>query len=163
MDSAESATPIDYHALAEFRYQIRRFLRFSELAARSAGLEPQQYQLLLALKGLPTGQKATVGVLAERLQIQHHSTVELINRLVERVLVQRQRDEDDQRQVLVILTAHGEELLHKLARHHHTELQSIGPTLVSALENIIADNNMYRFYHEEQQEKETIADDGRAY
>ena len=101
----------EYQTLAEFRYQLRRFLRFSEQAARAAGLEPQQHQLLLALKGLPEGSKATIGVLAERLQIAHHSTVELIDRLVERGYIQRCRDETDQRRVLVSLTPQGEEVL----------------------------------------------------
>ncbi len=98
MKSREELTMNDYQALAEFRYQIRRFLHFSEQVAREAGLEPQQHQLLLALKGLPEGRKATIGELAERLQIQHHSTVELIDRMVERDLIQRSRDDEDQRQ-----------------------------------------------------------------
>src|SRR2546421_6776190 len=89
----------DYQALAEFRYQIRRFIRYSEQVARSAGIEPQQHQVLLAVKGLPEGEKATIGKLAERLQLQHHSTVELIDRLCERGLVERRRDEADQRRV----------------------------------------------------------------
>jgi len=71
----------DYEALAELRYQIRRFLHFSEQASRTAGLEPRQHQLLLALKGLPKDTRPRIGELAERLQIQHHSTVELVNRL----------------------------------------------------------------------------------
>lgn len=129
---------INYHILAEFRYQIRRFLRFSEQAARSAGIEPQQYQLLLAIKGLPEDRKPTIGELAERLQLQHNSTVELVNRLVEHNLVQRQRDESDQRQIIVTFTAHGEEILEKLALHHQTELQTIGPALLQTLETILA-------------------------
>jgi DNA-binding MarR family transcriptional regulator len=130
---------IDYRALAEFRYQIRRFLRFSEQVAREAGLEPQHYQLLLALKGLPEGRRATVGELAERLQIQHHSAVELIARLARRGLVCKQRDRHDQRQVIIALTAHGEELLCKLALHHRAELQIIGPALVHTLHSILID------------------------
>src|SRR5213594_2451833 len=109
MVNTERLTQADYRALAEFRYQLRRFLRFSEQAARAAGLEPQQHQLLLALKGLPEGKKATIGALAERLQHAHHSTVELVDRLVERGFIQRSRDEADQRQVLVTLTSQGEE------------------------------------------------------
>jgi DNA-binding MarR family transcriptional regulator len=132
--------PIDYRALAEFRYQIRRFLRFSEQVAREAGLEPQHYQLLLALKGLPEGRRATITELAERLQIQHHSAVELINRLGERGLVKKQRDALDQRQVIISLTAHGEEVLHTLASYHRTELQIVGPALVAALQAILRDS-----------------------
>jgi len=138
MSSDESQPAVDYQALAELRYQIRRFLRFSEQAARVAGIEPQQYQLLLALKGLPEGRKPTIGEMAERLQLQHNSTVELVNRLAEHQLIERQRAESDQRQVVLILTARGEEILHKLAKHHHDELQTIGPNLLQTLEIILA-------------------------
>jgi DNA-binding MarR family transcriptional regulator len=123
----------DYKALAEFRYQIRRFLHFSEQAARAAGLEPQQHQLLLSIKGLPLRRKATVGVLAERMQLAHHSTVELIDRLEERGLVQRRRDDEDRRQVLVQITPAGEEILTELSLHHFDELGSVGSTLVQVL------------------------------
>ena len=127
----------DYQALAEFRYQIRRFLRFSEQTARSEGLEPQQYQLLLAVKGMPKEKRVTVGELAERLQLQHHSTVELIDRLADRGFVERQRDEEDQRRVLISITATGEEILQKLARVSLVELRSTGPTLVQALDALL--------------------------
>ena len=123
----------EYQALAEFRYQLRRFLRFSEAAARSVGLEPQQHQLLLALKGLPEGRAATVGELAERLQIQHHSAVELINRMVERDLIERSRDENDQRRVNISLTGNGDEVLRKLSLLHQEELRTTGPALVRTL------------------------------
>lgn len=137
MKPREELTMTGYQALAEFRYQIRRFLHFSEQSAREAGLEPQQHQLLLALKGLPAGRKATIGELAERLQIQHHSTVELIDRMVERDLIQRSRDDADQRRVFIRLTPQGEEVLRKLSLLHHTELQMTGPTLVQALNRLI--------------------------
>jgi DNA-binding MarR family transcriptional regulator len=132
-------TPIqpDFKSMAELRYQIRRFLRFSENAARQAGIEPQQHQLLLAIRGLPEGLKPTVGVLAERMQLQHHSTVELIDRLVDRDLLCRLRATDDRRQVLVKLTHDGEELLEKLSLHHLQELQSVGPTFVKVLQSLI--------------------------
>jgi len=126
-----------YQSLAEFRYQLRRFLHFSEQAARSVGLEPQQHQLLLALKGLPQGRPATVGELAERLQIQHHSTVELINRMVEKNFLERSRDESDQRKVIIHLTPYGEEILRKLSLLHRTELRSSGPELVRSLNSVI--------------------------
>ncbi len=128
---------VDYRALAEFRYQIRRFLHFSEQAARAAGVEPQHHQLMLALKGMPTGKQTTIRNLAERMRLQHHSTVELVDRLVDRGLVYRSRDEVDQRQVLVYLTAQGEEILRELSIHHRTELRSTGPDLVRALNAII--------------------------
>ncbi len=130
----------DFQALAEFRYQLRRFTRFSEQAARAVGLEPQQHQLLLAVKGLPEGKLATVGALAERLQIEHHSTVELINRLTEKGLLERHRDEADMRRVLVSLTPPGEALLQKLSVYHRAELRSTGSSLVRALEELIDDD-----------------------
>ncbi|GER91305.1 MarR family transcriptional regulator [Dictyobacter vulcani] len=140
MNSNNEQPTIDYQALAELRYQIRRFLRFSEQVARAEGIEPQQYQLLLALKGLPTDRKPTVRELAERLQLQHNSTVELINRLAEHKLVERHRDDSDQRQVIVTLTTHGEEILQRQARYHQAELATIGPMLLQALETILAHN-----------------------
>lgn len=126
-------------SMAELRYQIRLFLRFSENAARQAGLEPQQHQLLLAVKGLPRSLKPTIGVLAERMQLQPHSTVGLIDRLVERGLLLRLRATDDRRQVLVKLTHDGEQCLQKLALHHLHELQSVGPKFKSVLQSLIED------------------------
>jgi len=126
----------DFKALAEFRYQIRCFLRFSENAARQAGIEPQQYQLLLAVRGLPDDVRPTIGVLAERMQLQHHSTVELIDRLVERDFLCRLRSTDDRRHVLIKLTRNGEKLLEKLARHHLNEIQTVGPRFVKILQSL---------------------------
>ena len=123
--------------MAELRYQIRRFLRFSESAARQAGIEPQQHQLLLAVRGLPENLKPTVGVLAERMQLQHHSTVELIDRLVDRDLLCRLRATDDRRHVLVKLTHKGEKFLKTLSLHHLQELQSTGPKFVQILQDLI--------------------------
>ena len=129
----------EYQALAEFRFQIRRFTHFSEQAARAAGLEPQQHQLLLALKGFPDGGNATVGDLAERLQLQHHSAVELVGRSVNQGLVERSRGTADRRQVFVALTPHGETLLRELSLHHRRELRSAGPALVRALNALLDD------------------------
>ncbi len=133
----ENISISDYQALAEFRYQIRRFLRFSEEAAYTADLEPQQHQLLLTIKGLPEGRQATVSELAERLQLRHHSTVELIDRLVKRGFAERHRDEEDQRRVLVNLTPQGEEILQHLSHHMLTELRSTGPALVDILNTLL--------------------------
>src|SRR5579872_3958203 len=127
----------EYRALAEIRYQIRCFLHFSDQIARTAGIESQQHQVMLALKGLPKGKQATISYLAERLQLQHHSMVELIDRLVERNFVQRRRDEVDQRRVIVALTPHGEEVLRDLSLSHRNELQAAGPALVQALNALI--------------------------
>jgi DNA-binding MarR family transcriptional regulator len=127
----------DFKAMAELRYQIRLFLRFSENAARAAGVEPQQHQLLLAVRGLPDGLKPTIGALAERMQLQHHSTVELIDRLVDRGFLCRLRATDDRRQVFVKLTRDGENFLKKLSLYHLQELQSTGPKFVKILQSLI--------------------------
>ena len=126
-----------YRQLAEFRYRIRQFLHFSEEAARSSGIEPQQHQLLLAIKGLPEGVRPTVTALSTRLSLRHHSTVELINRLVERGALVRRPSEEDRREVLVELTPHGERLLRSLALLHWQELQNFGPALSEALHAIV--------------------------
>ncbi len=129
----------DYRALAEFRYQLRRFMHFTEQSARAIGLEPQQHQLLLATKGLPEGRKATIGEIAERLKIQHHSAVELVDRLVEHGFVERQRDDEDHRRVLVCLTVQGEEILRRLSTANLAELRISGPALVQALNRLFHD------------------------
>lgn len=133
----ETLTLSDYQSLAEFRYQIRRFLRFSEDAARKVGIEPRQHQLLLAIKGLPAQERASIGTLAERLQLHHHSTVELANRLAKGGYVRRGRDSDDRREVLLSLTAKGEKLLRGLALDHRAELRTAGPTLMAALLQVL--------------------------
>ena len=126
-------TPADYESLAELRYQIRRFLHFSEQAARKAGLKPRQHQLMLTLKGLPVGTRPRIGELAERLQIQHHSAVELVNRLAGGGYVRRHRGGEDRREVLLSLTPKGEKILRELSLHHKAELRAQGPALVAAL------------------------------
>ncbi len=131
-------TGFDYRALAEFRYEVRRFQNLSEQAARAAGIEPQQYQALLAVKGLPASSSATVGMLAERLQIQHHSAVELVDRLETHGLLKRTRSRKDRRQVLLRLTGHGEEILRQVALPHRAELRSSGRTILRALQTVMA-------------------------
>jgi DNA-binding MarR family transcriptional regulator len=127
----------EFQALAEFRYQIRRFLRFSEDQARVSGIEPQQHQLLLAIKGLPDGVKPTIGELASRMLIRHHSAVELVNRLAEHGAVKRVPGEDDHREVLLRLTSKGEALLHNLSVTHHDELLDGGPELMKTLRKVL--------------------------
>jgi DNA-binding MarR family transcriptional regulator len=127
----------DYHALAEFRYQIRRFLHFSEAAARKAGLEPQHHQLMLAIKGDSGNTEPRIVDLAERLQIRHHSAVELVDRLVKQQLIRRTRGNEDRREVHVKLTARGERLLKQLTLHHREELRTAGPALVGVLKKIM--------------------------
>src|SRR5256884_3554645 len=124
---AGAASPVDYEPLAELRYQIRLFMRRREEAARAAGIEPQQYLLLLQLKGLEDRGPTTVGALAERLQIRHHSAVELVDRLVERDMVARRRDSIDRREVSVTLRPAGEAVLRKLALYSMEELRARGP------------------------------------
>ncbi len=127
-----------YEALAEFRYQIRRFQRFSEEVARAADLEPQQHQLLLAIKGASDDQ-LTIGAVADRLQIQHHSAVELVARAEARGLVTRNRGETDRRVVFVTLTDAGATALRELSAAHHREMQTAAPELIRILQRIIAD------------------------
>ncbi|MGE5647943.1 MAG: MarR family winged helix-turn-helix transcriptional regulator [Acidobacteriota bacterium] len=135
--SEPTEVAVDYRALSEFHYQIRRFLRVSEQAARQAGLEPQQHQLMLAIRGLPQGGEPTVSELAERLQVRHHSVVELIDRLEQRGFVARRRAERDRRKVLVDLTAEGERMLLALNATHRMELQEAGPELVRLLSGLL--------------------------
>ncbi|MBS0534130.1 MAG: MarR family transcriptional regulator [Proteobacteria bacterium] len=121
-------TEHDYEQLAEFRYQLRRFLTFSEAAAVEAGLTPQQHQALLAIKGFPGGNVAT-GQLSERLGIKHHSTVGLIDRLAAGGMVKRQTGETDRRQVFLVLTPKAEKLLAALSLAHRNELEKMKPLL----------------------------------
>jgi DNA-binding MarR family transcriptional regulator len=127
----------DYRALAEFRYQIRRFLHFSEAAARDEGLEPQQHQLLLAIRALEPDGGPTVGELAGHLLIQHHSAVGLVDRLTGRGLVERIRGGEDRRQVRVRLTPDAKEKLRRLSAQHRAELLNSGPILVGALSALL--------------------------
>jgi DNA-binding MarR family transcriptional regulator len=129
----------DFESLAEFRYQIRRFLHFSEQAARLSEIEPQHHQLLLAAKGFrgKPGEGPTIGYLAERLQIRHHSAVELVDRMVSHGLVERVQNERDRRQVIISLTRYGDRILRKLSAEHIRELREMGPALVAALGSIV--------------------------
>jgi DNA-binding MarR family transcriptional regulator len=132
-----TARRIDYQALASFRYEIRCYLHFGQQAARAAGIDPQQYQALLAIKGLPRAEKATVGALAEQMQIEHHSAVELSGRLERHGWIRRARSRADRREVLLRLTLRGERLLENLSRLHRRELRSAGPRLLEALGSAI--------------------------
>jgi DNA-binding MarR family transcriptional regulator len=123
----------DYQALGQFRYQIRRFLHFSEAAARAEKLEPQQHQMILAIRAWDRPVAPTVGDLAAHLLLKHHSAVGLVDRLEERGLVERARGQDDRRQVRVHLTPQGLDKLRRLSSAHREELRSSGPVLVGAL------------------------------
>jgi len=126
-----------YRDLAEFRRQIRKFLHFSEATAREHGIEPQQHQLLLAVHGLPDGVKPTIGEIASRLFIQHHSAVELVNRLEATGAMTRVPGVEDKREVLIRLTQAGRGMLRRLAMDHRTELEGSGPELARALQTVL--------------------------
>lgn len=126
----------EYELLASFRYALRQFLRFSEESARALGIEPQQHQALLAIKGFPGRDQITISELAERLQIRHHSAVGLVDRLAAQGLLAREPATDDRRQVYVLLTSRGDELLEQLAAAHKEELQRLGPQLSALLERL---------------------------
>jgi DNA-binding MarR family transcriptional regulator len=135
-NSTRRPTAAEYQALAAFRHTLRHFLEFSTVAARAAGLPPQQHQALLALKGFPGGGAMGVGELAVQLCVRPHSAVGFVDRLARRGLVRRVPARDDHRRVQVRLTARGEALLARLSVAHRDELRRIGPELRRALEKI---------------------------
>jgi len=125
--SGETVTDADYQALAVFRYALRRFLRYSTEAAALLGLESQQYQALLAIRGRNGHQRMTIGELAEEMQIRPNSAVGMARRLEERGLIERRRGESDRRQVFLALTESGKDVLEKLAGAHKAELKRAAP------------------------------------
>jgi DNA-binding MarR family transcriptional regulator len=135
---SRSTKAAEYQALAQFRFLIRQYLDNTEKAARSVGLEPQQYMGMLALRGLPSDEEPTIRSLAERLQIQHHSAVELVDRMERRGLFRRERSTKDRRQVHVFVTPRGEKLLSRLVRHRIAELRVSAPELTHALQAVLA-------------------------
>jgi DNA-binding MarR family transcriptional regulator len=151
---AAEITTAEYRALAELRYRIRLFLREGDAVAHAAGLEPQQYLLLLAIRGLPEGEEATVRTLAERLALKHHSVVELIDRLEAHAYVVRSRNREDRRRVLVSLLPRGERLLELVARHRISELRSNGHQLVRAINELLEHTHHTR---RRKQAKDTVA------
>jgi DNA-binding MarR family transcriptional regulator len=134
----DDLTTAEYRALADFRFLIRQFLHFSEQETRARGIEAQQHQALLALHSLSDEIRPTVGELAARLMIRHHSAVELVNRLAQRGAVERIHGEEDQREVLIRLTSKGRRLLRDLALVHRAEIERAAPELVRALRKVAA-------------------------
>jgi DNA-binding MarR family transcriptional regulator len=130
-------TAAEYQALAELRYRIRKFVREGDTVASAAGLEPQQYLLLLMIRGIPEGQEATVRTLADRLALKHHSVVELIDRLEAHGYVRRSRSREDRRSVLVSLLPRGEKMLELVAQHRIGELRATGAALVQAISALL--------------------------
>lgn len=122
-----------YRDLADFRFHLRRFLVFSDEAARAAGVEPQQHQFLLALKGLPAGLVPSIRTLASRLVLRHHTVVELVDRLEARRLVRRERSAEDRREARLRITRQGDALLRRLSSVHRAELRIVGPQLHRSL------------------------------
>ena len=136
MAKSKQQIKAQYETLAAFRYELRQFLRFSEVAALAAGITPQQHQALLAIKGFPGRDRVTVGELAERLQLRHHSAVGLIDRLVVEKMVSRAPSDTDRRQVLVQLTRRGENVLEKLSFAHQEQLKHLGPEMSHLLKRL---------------------------
>src|SRR3954452_19395788 len=114
---------MEYEELADFRYQILRFLHFSEGVASEERVEPRQHEALLVIKAMPVEASCTIGALAERLFLQHQSTVGLVDRMERRGLVARKAAREDGRQVIVHLTREGEDVLERLSLTHHAELE----------------------------------------
>ena len=122
--------------LAEFRYQLRTFLSFSEVVSEASGVATQQYQLMQVIGSLPPGQEASISYLAERMILRHNSTVELVDRAERAGLVERKNDERDLRRSLVQLTPHGKEILEKLVEQHLRELEVRGDAMIGALRKL---------------------------
>ena len=138
--AAKPMTSRQYKALADFRYELRRFLRYSEQVTRKEGLTPLQYQLMLQLKGYPGREWATVGELAERLQSQHHGVVALVSRCAAQGWVSRQQSTTDRREVEVHLTAEGQRMVDGVARLHREELLNLeGAFEVPRIQDLLAD------------------------
>jgi DNA-binding MarR family transcriptional regulator len=137
----EKITEKEYRALGELRYLIRRFLQEGDVTAKQAGLEPQQYLLLLAIRGLPPGQEATISTLANRLLLRHHSTVELVDRMEAHGYVRRLRDREDRRQVLVSVQPRGARLLERVVKKRIIELRANGRELVAAIGALLETRN----------------------
>ena len=136
MAAPKKFSKAQYEMLAAFRFALRQFLKFSEDAANAAGITPQQHQALLAIKGYPGRDRVTVGELAERLQVAHHSAVGLIDRLTTENLVVREPSAEDRRRVFIALTAQGEEMLEQLVAAHREQLRRIGPEIRTLLERL---------------------------
>lgn len=137
MDSSNDLSPGEYRHLAEFRRQIRQFLHFSELTAREQGLEAQQHQFLLAVHGLPEDAHPTIREIASRLFIQHHSAVELADRLEHLGVITRHAGERDRREVWIRLAPRGRAMLRRLALTHREELERSGPALARTLKSVL--------------------------
>lgn len=135
---AESSLSRDqFQRLAEFRFQLRRFLHFSHAAAERTGVRPQQYQLLLCVQGMPDELDATIATVAGRMMLKHNSAVELVDRTIEQGLLRRVSDPTDHRRILLKVTAQGEHVMASLAEYHLEELEQAGPELIRSLRRVL--------------------------
>lgn len=132
-----SLSQIELQRLAEFRFQLRRFLHFSQAAAERGGVRAQQYQLLLCISGMPDGVDPTIANVAERMLLKHNSAVELVDRTLEQGLLRRFADPFDQRRIRLVPTPKGEQLIASLAGYHIEELEQTGPELIRALRQVL--------------------------
>ncbi len=136
MPNTKPLSKAEYERLAAFRYALRRFIRFSEQEAHACRITPQQHQALLAIKGFPGRDRVTIGELAERLQLLHHSAVGLVDRLMSERLVARSPSTEDRRRVFVALTPRGDKVLEKLSAAHKRQLERMGPELNRLIEQL---------------------------
>ncbi|HTZ90331.1 MAG TPA: MarR family winged helix-turn-helix transcriptional regulator [Alloacidobacterium sp.] len=127
-----------FRKLAEFRFQLRKFLHFSHAAAEGRGIRPQQYQLLLCVYGMPQELDPTIANVAARMLLKHNSAVELVDRTIEQGLLRRSSDPTDHRRILLRVTPEGERILASLADYHMQELEQAGPELIRALRRVLS-------------------------
>lgn len=135
--AAVALSHAEYVKLAEFRYHLAQFLRRRKDAARAEGLQPQQYELLLAIAGLPHESEPTIKELAEQLRLEHHTVVELADRLEKRGLLRRSASRKDRRAVLLQLTPEGKAMLNKIVRYSFAHLREEAPALIRSLQRIL--------------------------
>lgn len=136
---AEPQLPPKLAEIAEFRYQLRKFLNFSETASEEAGISAQQYQLLQAVAVVPAGQECSISYLAERMVVRHNTAVELVDRAERSGLVERVADESDHRRSLVRITDKGGEMISRLIGPHLAEIEANGPDLIRTLQRLLGD------------------------
>ena len=142
MHESSSTSIVRLRKLAEFRFQLRKFLRFSEMASDAAGISVQQYQLLQVIAAIPDGQGASISYLADRMILRHNSAVELVDRAVRAGMVRRESDEEDLRRSLVLLTPQGSAMLERLVTEHLVELDARGHEIVDALEGLMTSGEL---------------------
>jgi DNA-binding MarR family transcriptional regulator len=142
--STDGMSAEQYRRLAEFRYQMRRFLHFSQQAASKAGIQPQQYQLLQVIAGIPEEMSPTIAAVASRMCLRHNSAVELVNRTIEANLIRKAPDPVDHRRLLLQITPSGQRLLASLVEFHLRELDEFGPELIRALKRVLSISQINR-------------------